>query len=149
MPNRASYSGKKQIVTIGPAGVMLPLVDLSDADDAIQAEMNEETFLDPSIDLYGEGQHNENSNESGKIMLTIKSSSIADLARLEIYRKLKVTLSVITKDLTTRMAGVVGRNGKIKKAPNYVRGKVGNDPQYVIECINLDITQDGPRIEVV
>lgn len=152
MPNRVAYDPKGQIVSIGPdipGGPMIPLVDLADTDDAIQASMNEDRYGDPAMDLRGEGQHQENANLSGKVTLTIKRTSIADLKALTLLEKTKATVKISCRDLSSQTAGFIGKGGKVARQPDYVRGKMAGDPQYVITCIKLEITHDGPRISPV
>lgn len=143
MPRRAEYSGRDQIVAIDG----IPLVDLSDADDAIVAEMDEDEYGDPAIDLYGEGAHVRNNRQSGTVTIRIKSTSIVDLKRLNALYLGNAPISAIThKDLGSNIAGFIGKNAKISRAPTMTRGKMPSDTEWVFRVIKLTITHDGPRV---
>jgi hypothetical protein len=143
MPRRKEYSGRDQIVAVDG----IPLVDLSDADDAIVAELDEDEYGDPAIDLYGEGRHVRNNRQSGKVTVRIKETSIVDLKRLTALQQGNAPISAIThKDLSTNTAGFIGKDAKILRAPTLTRGKVGSDVEFVFNCIKLTITHDGPRV---
>lgn len=140
---REYYSGKKQVVTVNG----IPLRGLSDADDAIMAVMDEETFGQPQVDLSGgNSQHVENASETGVITVKLKNSS-PDLLTLSALQKARAPIeAVAVKDIGTNTAGCLGRNCQIKKAPDYQRGKTPQDITWEFTCGELKITHDSPRV---
>lgn len=146
MPSRKEYSGKDQIVAIDG----IPLVDLSDADDAIVAEITEDRFGEPSMDLYGDGRHVENRNGSGTVTLRIKNTSIVDSKRLTALEKAGAPILAITfKDLGTLTGGFMAKDCRIAKAPTMTRGKTPSDQEWMFRVISLSIAHDGPRISPI
>lgn len=143
---RESYSGKKQIVALDG----IPLRGISDADESILATQTENTFDDAEVDLAGKnGCHVENASTKGTITVTLKFSS-PDHATLTALYKARAPISAVTiKDIGTNAAGVIGRDCRIKKAPDYKRGKKPGDVVYEFSCVELIISQDGPRIIAV
>jgi hypothetical protein len=146
MGTRRAYSGRDNIATVD--GV--PCVDLSDADDAVSVSTAEDLFLDPDIDLNGEGAHVENTNQSGTITLKIKRTSIADLARFTaLYQARAPIKTVACVDISTKAASAIGTDCRIARQPGYTRGKRSPDVEIMFKCIQIVITHDGPRITPV
>jgi len=140
---REQYSGKKQIFTVDG----IPVRGLSDADDAIVATMDEETFGQPQVDLYGRNaQHVENSSQTGVISVKLKNSSPDHIRLTALYKASAPISAVASKDIGTNAAGCLGRDCRIKKAPDYQRGKSAQDVVYEFACGELKIAHDGPRI---
>lgn len=150
MPQVKEYSSRDQIVSVGPVGALLPLVDLADADDAILASMYEAKFGKPMKDLYGKvARHVKNNDDSGTVTLRIKSTSVSDLGYLSGLEAAGAAVSVTGKDLSTKIASFVGLDCRIERAPDYQRGKNAVDIVFLLVCGKLKITHDGPRPAVV
>ena len=143
---RETYSGRYQIFSINGA----PLLDVSDDDDAVVVDYDEDMHLDPAIGLYGEGQHVENARDSGIVTIKIKSSAISDLRILQSYADSKAPISAITgRDLTTQVAGFLAQNCVIQRVPPYQRGKNPVATSWAFRAIHIKITHDGPRVSPV
>ena len=146
MATRRAYSGRDNIFTVDG----IPLVDLSDADDAIVFATAEDLFLDPDIDQNGEGAHVENTNQWGTATVKIKRTSIADLARLTaLYQARAPIQAVVSVDISTKSASAMGIDCRIARQPGYTRGKRSPDVEVMFKCIQVVITHDGPRITPV
>lgn len=143
---RETYSGRNQIFSINGA----PLLDVSDDDDAVLVDYDEDMHLDPAIGLYGEGQHVENARDSGLVTIKIKSGAVSDLRLLQSYAESKAPISAITgRDLTTQVAGFLAQNCVIQRVPAYQRGKNPGATSWAFRAIHIKITHDGPRISPV
>lgn len=143
---RESYSGKKQIVALDG----IPLRGMSDADDAITVTLDEETFGQPQVDLSGKnGQHVENNSRTGVVSIKLKAASPDHATLMALYNASAPISAITVKDIGTNSAGAIGRDARIKKSPDYVRGKAPQDIVYEFSCVELKINHDGPRILAV
>ena len=140
------YSARDVVVTINTGVVALPLTGLSDADDAVTVDYNEDQYGDPDMDMYGNGTHVLNLNKSGTIVLKVKQSAVADLALLDAIATAKKPVLMITgADLSTMGSAFRGESCALARTPSWARGKRPGETVWTFKPIKLSVSHKGQR----
>jgi hypothetical protein len=142
MPGFMPYSQLKTITSVNS----VPLIGLSDDDDAVSYDRLNDTFSDGEVDAYGNMMHVEGADERGNVVIKTKQTAVSDISILQAAFDARTPITVVTVDRSTSGAVAMGLDGRIKRPPKFTRGKGGVVIEWNIICGHTKIVHAGQKI---